>query len=67
MANNINYNPTNSANFTFTEGGTSPKRNSGNVHMYCVSTIAMSSGKWYMEYKIRDAGDYVVLWWCAYN
>ena len=56
---NIKYNPSVSADFSFSEGGTSPKRNSGDVHVYCVSTIAMSSGKWYMEYKIRNGGDYV--------
>ena len=54
-----NYNPTVSANFTFIEGATTPKRNSGDVHVYCVSTMAMSSGKWYMEYKVRSSGDSV--------
>ena len=54
-----NYNPTVSANFTFLEGATTPKRNSGDVHLYCVSTMAMSSGKWYMEYKVRNSGDSV--------
>ena len=48
-----------SANFTFTEGATSPTRNSGDVHVYCVSTMAMSSGKWYMEYKVRSSSDSV--------
>ena len=55
----INYNPTVSADFSFSEGGTSPKRNSGDVHLYCVSTMAMASGKWYMEYKVRSSGDSV--------
>ena len=54
-----NYNPTVSANFTFLNGATTPKRNSGDVHLYCVSTMAMSSGKWYMEYKVRNSGDSV--------
>ena len=54
-----NYNPTVSANFTFIEGATTPKRNSGDAHVYCVSTMAMSSGKWYMEYKVRSSSDSV--------
>ena len=54
-----NYNPTSSANFTFIEGATTPKRNSGDAHVYCVSTMAMSSGKWYMEYKVRSSSDSV--------
>ena len=50
-----------SEEITFTEGATSPKRNSGNYHLYCTSTMAMSSGKWYMEYKVRATGDAVYM------
>jgi hypothetical protein len=54
----VKHHGSNTADFTFSGGGTSPKRNSGNVHVYCTSTMAMSSGKWYMEYKVRDTTDY---------
>jgi len=55
---NVKHHGTNTADFTFSEGGTSPLRNGGNVHVYCTSTMAMHSGKWYMEYKVRDTTDH---------
>ena len=55
----VNHHGSNTADFTFKNGATTPLRNGGNVHVYCTGTQIMHTGKWYMEYKVRDTGDHV--------